>query len=384
MFSADELLNTGNSYVGYAGYDYTGKALSKQPTIDDFFTAKDQYGNFIRSIGAYEPIYMAGYIQDKFAFKDLIFNVGLRVDRFDANQSVLKDQYSLYETRTAGEVKTIGGSAVTHPSNIGSDYVVYVNQLKDPTQILGYRSGSNWYNAQGIQITDPNLIASSTGVLPYLVNPDNTVINSKAFKDYTPQVTYMPRISFSFPISDEALFFAHYDVMSKRPTSGAGLSLTDYLFIQNRTNVISNPDLKPEQTREYELGFQQKLTNTSSIKISTYYREMRNMSQQVRIYGAYPAQYTTYGNIDFGTVKGFTFSYDKRRTKNLWLKANYTMQFADGTGSNAASAASLIATGQPNLRTTNPLNYDRRHNISIVVDYRFDGGKDYNGPTWTR
>ena len=30
---------------------------------------------------------------DKFTFDDIIFNVGLRVDRFDANQPVLNDLY---------------------------------------------------------------------------------------------------------------------------------------------------------------------------------------------------------------------------------------------------------------------------------------------------
>ena len=46
---------------------------------------------------------------DKFAFDDLIFNVGVRVDRFDANQQVLKDDYSLYPVRTVNEVGAING-----------------------------------------------------------------------------------------------------------------------------------------------------------------------------------------------------------------------------------------------------------------------------------
>jgi hypothetical protein len=46
---------------------------------------------------------MAGYIQDKFAFRDLIFNIGVRVDRFDANQKVLKDPYLLFNAYTAGD-----------------------------------------------------------------------------------------------------------------------------------------------------------------------------------------------------------------------------------------------------------------------------------------
>ena len=93
MFSADELLNQGSSYVTYYGYDHTGKKISGRPSFDDFFNAKDEFGNFTRPIGAFEPIYIAGYIMDKFSFDDLIFNVGVRIDRYDANQSVLKDQF---------------------------------------------------------------------------------------------------------------------------------------------------------------------------------------------------------------------------------------------------------------------------------------------------
>ena len=58
------------------------------------------------------PTYAAAYIQDKFAFNDLIFNIGVRVDRFDANQMVLKDPYSLYETYKAGDVSGVNSSLI--------------------------------------------------------------------------------------------------------------------------------------------------------------------------------------------------------------------------------------------------------------------------------
>ena len=47
---------------------------------------------------------MAGYVQDKFAFNDLLFNIGVRVDRYDANQDVPKDPYCLFPTKTVSEV----------------------------------------------------------------------------------------------------------------------------------------------------------------------------------------------------------------------------------------------------------------------------------------
>ncbi|MEI6764531.1 MAG: carboxypeptidase regulatory-like domain-containing protein [Bacteroidota bacterium] len=380
MFSADELLNNGKNYVGYQGYDYTGKKLSSKPSFDDFFTAKNENGKYTRPIAANEPIYMAGYIQDKFAFNDLIFSIGLRVDRYDANQKVLKDPYLMYEAKTVGEV-----TEYKHPSNMGSNYVVYVDNIENHTTVTGYRNGSTWYNAQGAEISDPATLERGNGIAPYLVDPNQSDVNSSAFKDYEPQINVLPRISFSFPISDEALFFAHYDVLSKRPTDGNVMNPTDYFFIKtNGNNVINNPDLKSEKTIDYELGFQQKIGNASSIKISGYYRELRNLVQNYRFSGAYPVNYISYNNIDFGTVKGLTLSYDLRRTSNVWLRATYTLQFADGTGSDANSSLSFITTGQPNLRTITPLNYDRRHAFTLVFDYRYSSGKEYNGPKITK
>ncbi|MPM13950.1 hypothetical protein SDC9_60310 [bioreactor metagenome] len=381
MFSADDLLNEGNAYVTYYGYDYTGKKLASKPSFDDFFTKKDENGNYTREIGAFEPIYMAGYIMDKFAFKDLIFNIGLRVDRFDANQMVLKDKYLVYEAKTVDQVTDLG----EHPGNIPGTAIVYVDNINNPSQINGYRDGNTWYDADGNEVTDPSLIATSSGIAPYLVDPSLTKPTSAAFKDYDPQITYMPRISFSFPISDEALFFAHYDVTSKRPSDGLRLNPISYYFMQaNATSFINNPALKPEKTIDYELGFQQLLNVKSSLKFSAYYREMRDLVQTYRFYGAYPIDYYSFNNIDFGTVKGMTVAYDLRRSANVWMKASYTLQFADGTGSSSTSSVNLVRTGQPNLRTLNPLDYDRRHAFTLVLDYRFGEGKNYNGPKITK
>ena len=166
MFSADELLNNGSSYVSYYGFDHTGQKIKGRPSFDDFFNKKDQYGNFTRPIGAFEPIYIAGYIMDKFAFDDLIFNVGVRIDRFDANQQVLRDEFSLYPVRTAGEVSSINGQSVNHPTNIPSTAVVYIDDIEDPTSILGYRDGQQWYSSSGIAVNDVDEVKSSEYLVP--------------------------------------------------------------------------------------------------------------------------------------------------------------------------------------------------------------------------
>jgi len=384
MFSADDLLNQGSNLVNYSGYDPYGNKTSGRTSLEDFFNDQEDSFN-TRPIGAYEPIYISGYIMDKFTFDDIIFNVGLRIDRFDANQSVLKDAYVIGDALTvdgAGSeyITSTFGEDVVVPDNIGDDFVVYVDALDEPNAIVGYRDGDTWYNAVGTEINDPDVLAVNEPYpAPWLVDA-KAPLDNKAFKDFVPEVNIMPRISFSFNISDEAVFFAHYDILTQRPTSSNRFSPIDYLFIESRNNLISNPDLKPEKTIDYELGFQQVLTKTSSVKISAYYKEMRDMIQVRNFTGAHPRPYRAFGNLDFGTVKGFTIGYDMRRTGNIRINANYTLQFADGTGSTTETALALINAGLPNLRSISPLTYDQRHRIFANVDYRYGKGEQYDGP----
>jgi outer membrane receptor protein involved in Fe transport len=381
MFSADELNE--NGLVSYYGYDYKGDELNSTTSIEDFFSETNDNGDFTRNIGSFEPIYTAGYIQDKFAFDDLIFSIGLRVDRYDANQSVLADEYCLYDAYTASSNVALLSGDYTRPSGIGDDYVVYVNDLDNPTEVVGYRNGQDWFDENGEAINDPKTLAqaSTTGqITPYLVNSEDSI---PVFKDFEPQTDFSPRISFSFPISDEAQFFAHYDVLTQRPPTGNRLNPISYLYLAETVNAfVNNPNLKSEKTVDFELGFAQTLNLNSSLTLSAFYRELRDMIQVVKTNYSYPVSYLTYGNIDFSTVKGFSALYEMRRSGNVSMSANYTLQFANGTGSSSSSALSLVNTGQPNLRTTIPLSYDQRHAFNLSMDYRFDSGKDYNGPVW--
>ncbi len=390
MFSADELLNNGNSYVNYYGYDAYGNKVKGKPGYDRFLNGE-------RLIPAYMPIYQAAWLQDQFIFRDLIFRIGVRLERFDNNMPVLKDPFTLYPVKTAGEVSEIGNNQVTHPSTIGSNYAVYVDDVKNPTKILGYRDGINWYNAEGSRINDPSVLANATTsgrIQPYLVDPNNQVITTTGtFKDYQPQINVLPRVWFSFPINEKAQFFATYDILTQRPTEGTIAQVDDYYYMQNRANsTIGNPDLKPTRRTDYELGFKQALGSDAdgnanqALTIAASYSEMRNLITQYRYNQAYPITYTTFGNLDFSTVKSLRFEYELRDLGNVSLMANYALQFADGTGSNSGSSGALLAVGLPNLRTLFPLDYDVRHIIKGTVDFHYKGyDKDakrnqYNGP----
>jgi outer membrane receptor protein involved in Fe transport len=388
-FSADELLNNGSSLVNYYGYDHHGKKVKNYNSdwLSSFFTATDENGNFQRAIAPYNPIYTALYIEDKISKRDVIVRFGLRIDRFDANQSVIADPYVLFPTIKAGDNLSQyveSESDIRVPDNIGDDFVVYVNDVQNPTSVVGYRDGHKWFNSEGSEIEDASILESASGIAPLLVDKTKTRgqdINSSSFRDYKPQINVMPRLSVSFPLSDKAEFFAHYDILTKRPSAGARLNPVNYYFIESiGSAAISHGNLKPEQTIDYEIGFKQKLNRRSAFTLSGYYREMRNLVNVMNLAQAYPNAYITYENLDFATAKGLVFSYDLRAEKNFSANVSYTLQFAEGTGSDETSSLGLARTGKPNLRTNVPLSFEQRHSIAGYIDLRFGEGAKYSGP----
>jgi hypothetical protein len=393
MFNADELLNNGNPYVSYFGYNYLGEKVKGRPAIDQFLFDPNN-----RVIGAFQPVYMAAWAQDQFAFKDLVLRLGVRVERYDANQRVLDDPYSLYPMRTAAELQTFIDNGTFPdqnykiPDNIRGTYKVYVNDINAPQRVIGFRDGVKWYDAQGGEVNNPEILANQTSngrIAPFLVDPNNEQITLASFKDYTPAINILPRIWFQFPIDKTKLFYASYDVLAQRPNSGASfLTIDELFFLKNRQgSIISNGDLTPRIKTDYEVGFKQQIGRSSGLELTASYSEIRNDFGLFQINQGYPVTYITYRNIDFSTVKSFRVQYIISELGPVSLTANYTLQFADGTGSNINSQQALIASNQPNLRTMIPLGeLDIRHAIKGVFNIGWEGGRDnygrnlYNGP----
>lgn len=388
QFSASEIINWRDLGVNYYGYNYKGE-VSNGGSFNDFFSAVDENNRRTFEVAPLNPVYIAGYIQDKFSYEDIILRVGVRADYFDANTRVLEDPYSLYAIETAQEFSA--RRDVNIPASVDPEARVYLTGSdKETDGIKAFRVGDDWFNPDGTA-TDAQLIFGSEPVNPSFrhseeenniqdrnFNPDNS------FVDYVPSLKVTPRISLSFPISEDAGFFAHYDQLVQRPSSNTQFTALNYYFFEDISRLnpggapANNPNLRPETTIDYEVGFQQRLTNSSSIKLNAYYRENRDLIQ-TRFLLNVPVvtDYLTFDNIDFGTVKGFTATYDLRRTGNIELNASYTLQYAEGTGSNSNSG---LSSRNGEVRVLIPLSFDERHRIVSNIDYRYASGDKYNGP----
>ncbi len=190
------------SSVSYYGYSFNGLEEVDDENLTAF--AQQDGSNADRNIAPIQPIYYAGYLQDKIEYRDLVVQLGARLDVYDSNQRVLRDQFALVPIVRAGDV---AGS----PSNVGGDFAVYYSG----DDVTGYRDlDGQFYDTNGQELA-PGLVpagrARATG--------DATLLQEAAFVDVEPSVTFQPRVGVTFPVTDQALFFAHYDVLSQRPSN---------------------------------------------------------------------------------------------------------------------------------------------------------------------
>ena len=344
--------------VGGTGYNLLGTEQHDSENFDGFLdTGKDKpESDYYQR--PHQPIYYGGYVQDKIEFRDIVLNLGLRVDVWDNNRPVFKDKYARRPIVRAGE---LSGSL---PAGVGSDYAVYFSG----DDVVGYRDlQGNFFDHQG------NPAGAGDILLNGLVRTKGSQITPDMFEDYEPQVTVMPRIGVSFPITDQALFFASYGVVSKRPATGAAL-LGSLAAVANR----GNNSLVPEITTKYEIGFRQRLGVRQALSISGFFHQIDNLIQVRLIRGASPSGYSRYENVDFGTVKGLEFDYDLRPTNGLAMRANYTLSYANGTGSGSTTAGTIVWIDETPPNFISPLNFDQRHKINVSLNYSLGQGE---GPT---
>ena len=91
----DELPNWLVDDVSFTrGYDLRGEEETDSESLEGFINTDIEKPATDYQLAPYEPIYYGGYVQDKIEFRDIVLNLGLRVDVFDNNQRVLIDKFA--------------------------------------------------------------------------------------------------------------------------------------------------------------------------------------------------------------------------------------------------------------------------------------------------
>jgi outer membrane receptor protein involved in Fe transport len=216
-------------------------------------------------------------------------------------------------------------------------------------------------------LSDPNNIADLSGLTPPFPGTFFYKASAKS------QVS--PRLGISYPISDKGavhISYGHFfqippfDYLYRNPNFR--IPLTGDVNPINQ-NTIGNADLKPQQTVMYEIGLQQEIFTDFGINVTSYYKDIRNLLGVELFLENNFKQFAKYINTDYGSVTGFTVSFQKRFSGGFSANLDYTFQVAKGDASDpndAFNKAQATPPVQPNKQLV-PLDWDRRHSLNLTV-----------------
>lgn len=255
------------------------------------------------------PVEFSAYIQDKIEYESVIINIGLRLDYFDSKGKVLVDP------------------------------------------------------------TDPNI---NLPLRSELANMSLQEREPYFYKNASPKWAIGPRFGIAYPISDKGVLHFSYGQFLQIPTFQYLFNLGPY-YVPNTGSSYGpygNPDLKPQSTTMYEIGFRQELFENFTVDLTTFYRDIRNwITAGPLIMTRNLVSYSTYINKDYSNVKGITLNVNKRFSNHYSIDLNYTYQVAEGSNSNPEDEFyAQLGNNEPTLYLI-PLDWDQRHllNLSIFV-----------------
>ncbi|MEK6756957.1 MAG: TonB-dependent receptor, partial [Bacteroidota bacterium] len=314
----------GKSPRSFASADERRALFRKQALINNYgydVDGNEADGGFD---AARKPLFASTYIQNKFEFRDMILNVGVRYEYYDSKNLMPDD--------------------LVNPS---------FNTTLD-------------------------------------VIDESKLVTSKPF------AYLLPRISFSFPASENTVFYAQYGRYAQLPDLSR-LYMGNGFLSSNVSPITRFPNgrgaggyttsflVTPERTTQFEVGIRQSLSDNFAFTLSGFYKHVKDLLK----YSKYPTLenplFVTLRNEDFSTLKGLELTLELRRTNRLAVNVNYTLSDAVGTGSDPTEF--YVAVSDVTILSrfpvyTNPLQFNQTHRGQIILDYRFpkgDGGPVLEG-----
>ncbi|MBP7461026.1 MAG: TonB-dependent receptor [Candidatus Delongbacteria bacterium] len=203
-------------------------------------------------------------------------------------------------------------------------------------------------------------------------HPVNSEDLDQGYTDTDPKYQISPRFGISFAMSDRAVMYASYGHFFQVPEYGE-IYMNLNADITSGLPLLGNPDIKPEKTIAYELGFRYAVTPDIALEISSYYKNVENLlgTRQVStFYQDRLAQYTIFKVDDFAKIKGIELSFSKRFRPGLSWDMTYSYMQAKGTGSSAREFYyDYLSTSSELPKQEYPLEFDITHSAKVNLNY---------------
>ena len=205
----------------------------------------------------------------------------------------------------------------------------------------------------------------------FLIAGNRTSLDDLKLKNASVKHHVSPRLGIAYPITDQGTIHFSYGHFFQIPPFSYLYSNPEFEVISGRNkSVLGNADLDPQKTVIYEIGLQQQLAQDIGVEVIVFYKDIIDWlgTEIFELYtrGDY---YNRYATIDFGNVKGITFSLEKRRMGYLSGSIDYTYSVAEGNSSDPLSKFYDLQTVPPreSEKRVVPLDWDQTHTLNFNV-----------------
>lgn len=219
-----------------------------------------------------------------------------------------------------------------------------------------YEIPVSWAQASELTIPDPD-------------NPSQDISNRiKAKTKYQ----LSPRLGVAFPLSDVSVIRFSYGMFFQVPDYALLYSNPQYISNPlSSTSRYGNPNVEPQSTSTFEVGYQQGLTDELGLELTLFIRDVRNLiADQIERDVNTTNFAVRYVNREFGTVRGITLSLFQRSSGPLSWTLDYTLQFADGSYAITGDLFERVQSGLDETLTLARLDWDRRHVLNNTITFR--------------
>jgi hypothetical protein len=210
-----------------------------------------------------------------------------------------------------------------------------------------------------------------------LANPTNSIAGApeSSMVPTTAKTTVSPRLGVAYPIGERAGIHLAYGHFYQYPAIGTIFTNADFRVLRNLQaggidyGVMGNPDVKPEKTVQYEIGYRQAVTPLIGVDVTTFYKDVRDLLGVEFISTYNNAEYAHLTNADFGDVVGITLAMDFIEMGPLGIALDYTWQHANGNSSDPRETATRAEAGEDPRPRLIPFNWDQRHTFNATLTF---------------
>jgi len=191
----------------------------------------------------------------------------------------------------------------------------------------------------------------------------------------------LPRIGFSFPVTDRDVFYFSYGRFFQRPQLVNVFNQVNQP-IDSPNSIVGNPLLDPEETIQYEFGIRHQFGLNTLLSITGFFKDIDNLLQINKEFDDVGNVFRTYFNDTYGTVKGLEILLSQRAGRVFSGEASYTFQVANTTHSSARSTYTVENIFEQLGGKEFPADWDQRHALIVNLDYHYGENSGPRIGTW--